>query len=283
MNEKRSEIIDAHHHLWRYSPLEYGWIDDSMTVLRRDFLLADLERELSDAGVDGTVAVQATQTLEETQWLLSLAENSRLVRGVVGWAPFTSEEFPGELERLKSNKKLKGLRHVIQDEPDDNYINRPDFNRGIKMLASSGLVYDILIFERHLLPAIEFVDRHPNQVFVLDHIAKPRIREKVMEPWKQNISEMARRPNVYCKLSGMVTEAQWATWSNADLEPYVNVVLDAFTPARVMFGSDWPVCLLAARYGRWLESLKHMISQLSTGEKDRVLGTTATEVYHLQN
>lgn len=276
-------MIDAHHHLWSYSPREDAWIDGSMTALRRDFLLADLEPELAGAGVTGTVVIQARQTLEETDWLLSLAENSPLLRGVVGWAPIASEDFPAELNRLKARNKLKGLRHVIQDEPDDNYINRPDFNRGIKSLAGSGLVYDILIFEKHLPAAVQFVDRHPNQVFVLDHIAKPNIRDKVLEPWKGNIADLARRSNVYCKLSGMVTEAQWPEWSEADLQPYVDVVLDAFTPARLMFGSDWPVCLLATTYRRGVESVEHLISQLSATEKDRVLGATAIEVYNLQD
>jgi len=281
MNFGRSEIIDAHHHLWRYSPLEYSWIDDGMTSLRRDFLLADLERELAVAGVDGTVAVQARQTLEETDWLLSVAEGSRLLRGVVGWAPIASRDFPVILDRLKSDKKLKGLRHVIQGESDDNYINRPDFNRGIKALAETGLVYDILIFEKHLAATIEFVDRHPNQVFVLDHIAKPPIRDSVLKPWKRNISELARRTNVCCKLSGLVTEAGWSTWSDADLRPYVDVVLDAFTPKRLMFGSDWPVCLLAATYERWFESLSRSINQLSPTEKGGIMGGNAIKIYHL--
>ncbi|HEV7219506.1 MAG: amidohydrolase family protein [Terriglobales bacterium] len=276
-------MIDSHHHLWSYSPREYAWIDDSMTMLRRDFLPADLVRVAAEAGVDGTVAVQARQTLEETDWLLSIAENSPLLRGVVGWAPIASADFPAQLDRLKSNKKLKGLRHVIQGEHDDNYINRPDFNRGIKMLAGSSLVYDILIFEKHLGATVQFVDRHPNQVFVLDHIAKPRIREAVLEPWKRNICELARRPNVYCKLSGLVTEAQWFQWSEADLRPYVDVVLDAFTPSRLMFGSDWPVCLLATTYRKWFESFSRLIDQLSATEKAQVMGDTAIKVYHLQD
>lgn len=281
MSEKGREIIDAHHHLWRYSPREYGWINDGMAVLRHDFLAADMERELAGAKVDGTLAVQARQTLEETEWLLSLAESSLLIRGVVGWAPIVSTEFPRELDRLKCRKKLKGLRHVIQDEVDDNFINRPDFNRGIKALIGSGLVYDILIFEKHLPATIEFVDRHSNQVFVLDHIAKPRIRDGVLEPWAGNISELAKRPNVYCKLSGLVTEANWTTWSEADLRPYVDIVLDAFTPARLMFGSDWPVCLLATTYRQWFESVTRLIDRLSATERDRVLGANAVEVYHL--
>jgi L-fuconolactonase len=283
MSERAGEIIDAHHHLWRYSPHEYPWIDDTMSQLRQDFVVADLERELAGAGVQGTVAVQARQSLEETDWLLSLAEKSPLLRGVVGWAPIASEDFAADLDRLTSREKLKGLRHAIQDEPDGNYINRPDFNRGIEAITASGLAYDILILERHLPATIEFVDRHPNQVFVLDHIAKPRIRDAVFESWKRNISDLANRPNVYCKLSGMVTEANWQKWSEEDLQPYVDAVLEAFTPARLMFGSDWPVCLLATTYQKWFECLTRMIGQLSMAEKDRVMGTTAIDVYHLQN
>ncbi len=283
MSQKRTAIIDAHHHLWKYSLREYGWIDESMNVLRRDFLLPDLERVSAEAGVDGAIAVQARQTLEETDWLLSVAQESALVRGVVGWAPIASEDFSEKIERLTSRKKLKGLRHVIQSEPDDDYINRPDFNRGIKALAGSSLVYEILIFERHLAAAIQFADRHPKQIFVLDHAAKPRIREKLMEPWKQNIFELARRPNMYCKLSGLVTEADWSIWSEEDLRRYFDVVLAAFTPSRIMFGSDWPVCLVATTYQRWFETFTRLISQLSVTEKGRIMGGTAMEVYHLQD
>ena len=276
-----AEKIDAHHHFWRYTPAEYGWIDDRMSQLRRDFLPVDLEREVHSAGFDGVVTVQTRQSLEETNWLLSLAAGSEIVRGVVGWAPIASERFQGDLEVFRQQKKLKGLRHLIQDEPDENYLDRPDFNRGIASLKGSHLVYDILIFERQLAAAIRFVDRHPNQVFVLDHMAKPRIREGMMEPWRSNLSELARRENVYCKLSGLVTEAEWETWSEWDLRAYVEVALAAFGPRRMMVGSDWPVCLLATNYGEWFETVDRLIVSLSATEKTRILGGTATEVYRL--
>jgi L-fuconolactonase len=227
--------------------------------------------------------VQARQSLEETQWLLSLAEDSTFLRGVVGWAPIASEQFPDELERLRRRKKLKGLRHVIQDEPDANFINRSDFNRGIASLKGSGLAYDILIFDRHLSAATAFVDRHPTQVFVLDHMAKPRIREGVIEPWRNHLAELARRENVYCKLSGLVTEADWVTWSEDGLRIYVETALAAFGPRRMMVGSDWPVCLLAASYGKWFETVNHLISCLSEMEKERILGGTAAEAYRLRD
>lgn len=276
-----AERIDAHHHLWRYQTADYGWISDAMPVLKRDFLPPDLEKELRAAGFSGSVAVQARQTLTETAWLLELAATSPAIRGVVGWGPLASDHFAADLEHLRSQPKLKGLRHVVQDEPDDNFILGDKFNRGISTLKNTGLVYDILIFERHLPAAIQFVDRHPGQVFVLDHIAKPRIRQRLMEPWKKNITELARRENVYCKLSGMVTEADWANWAETDLQPYADVVLETFGPRRLMAGSDWPVCLLATTYTRWFEVLKNLLEKLSAAEIDRIFGQTATEVYRL--
>jgi L-fuconolactonase len=207
----RVETIDAHHHLWRYSAAEYGWIDEDMTVLRRDFLPSDLKDAMVSAGIHGTIAVQARQTMDETRWLLDLADATDKIRGVVGWAPIAGEEFPGCMEEFDGRAKLKGLRHVIQDERDEHYILREDFNSGIRTMVDSGLVYEILIYERHLADAIHFVDEHPRQPFVLDHIAKPLIATGRLEPWATHMRELARRPNVWCKLSGMVTEADWRT------------------------------------------------------------------------
>lgn len=273
--------IDAHQHFWRYTPEEYGWLEDRMCQLRRDFLPPDLEKETHSAGIDGVVAVQARQSLAETTWLLSLAEASPVIRGVVGWAPIASETFPKDLEEFVEQKALKGLRHVIQDEPN-GFMDRPDFNRGVAALKGSGLVFDILIFERQLPEASQFVDRHPNQIFVLDHMAKPRIRERKIEPWCNRIAELALRENVYCKLSGLVTEADWQTWSEGALSAYVENALAAFGPNRMMVGSDWPVCLVATSYGKWFETVDRLISLLSTAERERILGGTAIEVYRLQ-
>jgi predicted TIM-barrel fold metal-dependent hydrolase len=192
-----AERIDAHHHLWRYQAADYSWINDSMSVLKRDFLPQDLEKELHAEGFSGSVAVQASQTLAETTWLLELATKFPAIRGVIGWAPLASDHFAADLEHLHSQSKLKGFRHVVQDEPDDNFILGSNFNRGVSSLKNTGLVYDILIFERHLPASIQFVDRHPGQLFVLDHIAKPKIRERLMDPWSKNIGELARRENVF--------------------------------------------------------------------------------------
>jgi L-fuconolactonase len=276
-----AERIDAHHHLWSYRPSEYAWISGEMTQLARNFLLADLNVAVRDAGIDGTVVVQARQTLEETHWLLSLAGKSKTLLGVVGWAGICSETFPAQLEGLRNESKLKGLRHVIQDEPDDDFILRPDFNRGIAALANTGLVYDILIFERHLSAAIQFVDRHPNQVFVLDHIAKPLIAKSIIDPWRANIRELAKRDNVYCKISGMVTEANWSQWRSEDLQPYLDVVLEAFGADRLMAGSDWPVCLLATTYTGWFATLRRLLASLSADETENIVGRVASRVYGL--
>jgi len=275
------ERIDAHHHLWQYDRRQYAWINDAMKPLARHFLPADLEEATSTAGIQGTVVVQARQCLDETQWLLELAEQSSLIRGVVGWAPIATPDLQGVLEEWRSEKKLVGLRHVVQDEPDEQFLLRREFNTGICQLKKYSLVYDILIYEKHLPAAIPFVDRHPNQVFVLDHIAKPPIREHCLEPWNKNIRELARRPNVFCKLSGMVTEADWVNWRPADLQPYLDVVLEAFGPRRLMAGSDWPVCLLATTYARWWTTLQELLRPLSASERDLILGEVASQVYSL--
>lgn len=273
------KIIDAHHHLWRYSREEYGWIDETMALLRRDFLPPDLSVEMRAAGVEGTIAVQARQTIEETRWLLDLADQHEVIRGVVGWAPIASGEFLTILEEFKDRPKLKGLRHVVQAEPDENYLLREDFNRGIGMLRGHGLVYEVLIYERHLPQTIGFVDRHPDQAFVLDHIAKPRIRERVLEPWAGQMRDLARRKNVSCKLSGMVTEADWNEWTLEGLRPYLDVAVKAFGPQRLLVGSDWPVCLVACGYGRWFGVLKEYFAGFSTEEREAVFAGNAARLY----
>ena len=278
--EAESLTIDAHQHLWKYSAEEYGWIDDSMIELRRDFLPTDLEHELNAAKVAGTVAVQARQTREETTWLLSLARQSSRIRGVVGWADIASESFPSEVEQLAQTPQLVGLRHVVQAEPA-GFLDAPAFNRGISAMRGSGLVYDVLIYERQLEEATRFVDRHPEQRFVLDHIAKPKIAEAELEPWKQRITELARRPNVWCKVSGMVTEANPKQWTAQDLRPYLDAVVDAFGARRLMAGSDWPVCLVGTSYSAWWELLRDYFAAFAMEERESVFGECAKSVYGL--
>jgi L-fuconolactonase len=252
-----------------------------MGLLRCDFLIQDLMDVLEESDIEGVVTVQARQALAETRWLLDLARSHDFIRGVVGWVALTDPKVEGDLEQLSTHAKLKSVRHVLHDEPDDFYILREDFNRGIKLLQGFGLRYDLLIFERHLPQTIQFVDRHPNQIFILNHIAKPRIRQGVISPWRENLTELARRENVFCKLSGLVTEASWQSWTEADLDPYLQIALTAFGPERVIFGSDWPVILLGSSYKRWVDVVQRSISHLSEYEQERIFGKTATEVYRL--
>jgi L-fuconolactonase len=273
--------IDAHHHLWRYNDRDYVWMSDEMNVLRRDFLVPELEAVLAQSGIGGAVTVQARQSIAETRWLLELARTTEIIRGVVGWVPLTQPDLRETLEEFAANPKLKGVRHVVHDEPDDDYLLRDHFNRGIGLLKDYGLVYDILIFERHLPQTLAFVDRHPNQIFIVDHIAKPRIHAGILSPWREFLGELARRENVFCKVSGMVTEAGWKDWTPADLAPYFDVVLSAFGPKRLMFGSDWPVLNLAADYARWVETVDRSFARLSEQERHRIWGETAIEVYRL--
>ncbi len=273
--------IDAHQHFWQYNPREYGWIGPAAEILQRDFLPADLERATASAGIQGVVSVQARQSLNETNWLLELASHHQWIRGVVGWLPLTAPDAQAHIATAAANPKLKAVRHVLHDESDDHYILGEDFNRGIRLLGPHHLAYDLLIFERHLPQTIEFVDQHPNQTFVLDHLAKPHIKEQIQEPWRKLITDLAARPNVYCKLSGIITEADHQHWTPADLHPYLQTTLEAFGPRRLMFGSDWPVCLLAGSYLRWTQTVQDFIAPLAPAEQDRIMGDTAIEAYRL--
>jgi len=276
-----SFVIDAHHHLWRYSAIEYEWIDDRMAALRRDFLPADFIDELASAGIDGAVSVQARQTLEETQWLLELAVRHKEILGVVGWAPIASSNFESALSALATNPKLVGLRHVVQAEAQ-SFLDGEDFNRGIRTLRETGLVYDLLVVEHQLAETIRFVDRHPQQLFVLDHVAKPKIAAGEIEPWRTHIHELSKRSNVCCKVSGMVTEDSWSHWSIESLRPYLDTVLNAFGANRLLAGSDWPVCLLATNYTEWWQILRDYFAEFSNDERADIFGATAARIYNLK-
>lgn len=273
--------IDAHHHFWHYSPEEYGWIDDRMQALRRDFMPVDLERELELAHVQATVAVQARQTLEETSWLLDLAARGGVIQGVVGWAPITAKDFPEILDALRQNPRLKGLRHVVQGEAD-GFLDGAEFNRGIGVMLDTGIVYDLLIFARQLAEATRFVSRHPHQTFVLNHVAKPGIASNQFATWDSAIRELASRENVFCKLSGMVTEADWQRWSSVELWPYFETVLDSFGPSRLMVGSDWPVLTVACSYQQWWQMVEEWIAPLSHSERAEIEGGVASRIYRIK-
>jgi L-fuconolactonase len=272
--------IDAHHHFWRYTPEEYGWIDDAMAAIRRDFLPDDLAPEIASAGIDAVVSVQARQTIEETEWLLETAAAHPWILGVVGWLPLTDPGIARQLEPFAAKPKLKAIRHVLQAEPAE-YMDRPDFNAGLAQLAPLDLTYDILIVHRQLPAAARLVDRHPNQIFVLDHIAKPPIRAGEIQPWARDLAELARRPNVFCKLSGIVTEADYAGWTWEAILPYMEATLAAFGPARLMFGSDWPVCRVATTYSNWVRTVERFAASLSDAERQSLFHDTAARVYRL--
>ncbi len=274
-------VIDSHHHYWHYNQAEYDWIDDSMRVIRADFLPENLKETISGAGVDGVVTVQARQLIEETDWLLQLAQQNDFMKGIVGWIPLIQQDIEDYLEKYSANVKLKAVRHVVQGEADSEFILRKDFNCGISLLKKYSLVYDILIVERQLPNTIKFVDMHPNQPFVLDHIAKPLIATNQISPWRENIMELAKRENVSCKISGMVTEADFKQWTPEQLQPYFDVVVEAFGPDRLLFGSDWPVCLVATSYNDWITLVKKNISKFSETEQAKILGNNAINIYNL--
>jgi L-fuconolactonase len=274
--------IDAHQHFWHYSAKEYGWIGPDMAMLKQDRLPENLIPLLRDADLDGAVVIQARQTLEETQWLLDLAEQYSFIKGVVGWVDLRSPDLHMQLERFSNHSKFCGVRHVVQDEPDDQFMLRDDFLRGIATLAEFDLTYDILIFPRHLPVACKVVARFPDQPFALDHIGKPPIKDGMLEPWSTGIGRLAAYPNVVCKISGMVTEADWRGWQPSHLRPYLDVVLEAFGPQRLMFGSDWPVCTVAGTYGQVVELVAAYARQLSVGEQAAIWGSTARQFYRLE-
>lgn len=274
-------IIDSHHHYWHYNPVEYDWIDDSMKVIRTDFLPEKLEPTTREAGIDGVISVHARQSVEETDWLIEMAHQNKFMKGVVGWLPLIQADIETYLEKYSGEIILKGLRHVVQGEADPEFILRNDFNRGISLLKKYKLVYDILIVERQLPNTIRFVDQHPDQPFVLDHIAKPLIRKNELSPWKENIQELAKRENVSCKISGMVTEADFTSWTPEQLQPYFEVVLEAFGPDRLLFGSDWPVCLVATSYKNWANLVRKTISSFSETEQAKIMGENAGRIYDL--
>ncbi len=278
---RQDQFIDAHHHLWRYHDPGYPWMTDEMSSLRRDIGLEDLRKVATPSGITGTVVIEVERTAEETRWLASMAASDDLILGVVGWVDLTDSSVFTELEQLAELPKLKGVRHPIHDEPDPNFVLREDFNRGIAALHTFGLTYDLLIFEDHLPQTINFVDRHTDQIFILDHIAKPRIRDASITAWRSNFFELARRPNVYCKLSGIVTEAKWDRWTLQSIAPYIDTVLEAFGPRRLMFGSDWPIVTLASTYGQWVNTVHSAIAQLSTSEQQAILWQSAIEAYSL--
>jgi len=273
-------IIDSHQHFWKYDSVRDAWIDNTMKIIQRDFLPSDLEPLLATENVDGCIAVQADQSEEETNFLLDLAAKNNYIKGVVGWVDLCDSNVKKRLEHFAQNELFKGVRHILQAEKD-GFMLDPAFVNGIKIVAQYNLTYDILIYPHQLKNSTLLVSKFPDQKFVLDHLAKPPIKSGHINSWKTDIQELAKRPNVYCKLSGMTTEANWQNWKPEDFEPYIHVIFEAFGPHRIMFGSDWPVCLLAGNYAETKQMVTSYLSQFTLAEQNQVMGLNAVNFYGL--
>ncbi|MEE9361474.1 MAG: amidohydrolase family protein [Cellulophaga sp.] len=273
--------IDSHQHFWKYSPVRDSWIDETMRVIRKDFYPQDLKPILDTNGIDGCIAVQADQSEEETEFLLTLAKENSFIKGVVGWVDLCDANVEERLAYYAQNIVFKGVRYVLQGE-EDEFMLRKDFLHGISKLRQYNLTYDILVFENQLESVLKLVAQFPRQTFVIDHIAKPKIKEREIEVWSEQMTALAKFPNVYCKISGMITEANWKKWNYLDIKPYLEVVFSAFGIKRVLYGSDWPVCLLAGSYEAQRNVLETFISKFSIEDKALVMGGNAVEFYNLK-
>ncbi len=274
-------VIDTHQHFWIYDQNRHAWIDDDMKRIRRNFLPEDLKPVLDKNKIDGCIAVQADQTEAENEFLLGLTKKNDFIKGIIGWVDFRSEEIEQKLGYYSEMEIIKGFRHIVQGEPDHNFLLRPDFLNGISKLEKYGFVYEILVFPHQLGAVLEFVKRFPNQKFVIDHLAKPYVKDGFSEGWKVMMKEIAKCKNVYCKVSGMITEADYRTWNYDQLKPYIEAVLEYFGPERLMFGSDWPVCLVAGEYEQVREIAEKVVSQFSPSEQKAFWGQNAIEFYKL--
>ena len=273
--------IDAHQHFWRYDPAAYPWISDEMPGLKRDYLPEDLKPLLDRTGMDGTVAVQAQHSLQETDWLLDLADRYDYIKGVVGWLDLASPRIREQLEIYARHPKLKGVRHIVHDEADDRFLLRSDVLHGLSMLTEFDLTYDLLLFPKHLPVAVECVRQFPQQRFVLDHLAKPPIKAQRFEPWADDLRALARFENVYCKLSGMVTEAAWGAWKPDHFTRYLDVVFECFGVDRLMFGSDWPVCTLSGSYAEVVLLVQQYVRGFPVDTQEQIFGGNAANFYRL--
>jgi L-fuconolactonase len=284
METKNSSIIpaciDAHQHFWHYEPARHSWVNDEMAVIRKDFVPANLQPVLRANGVEGCVAVQADQTETETDFLLGLSAANDFIKGVVGWVDLRSDSLEKRLEHYAACKKLKGFRHVLQGE-EPSFMLQPAFTRGIGLLKKYNFTYDILIYPAHLAAAAQLVQQFPDQAFIIDHIAKPYIKDGLIAEWKKGMMAIAQYPNVHCKISGMVTEADMRNWQQADFEPYLDVVTECFGINRIMYGSDWPVCLAAGSYESIMGIVKKYFAGFSTHEQQLFFGKNAAAFYHL--
>ena len=274
--------IDSHQHFWRYDAVRDAWINDSMAVLKRDFLPEHLAPELAANGIDASIAVQTDQSESETMYLLDLAEKNPRIAGVVGWVDLRAPDVGQRLQHFSRFPKLRGFRHIAQSEADDRFLAQEQFVAGVAQLRTFGFTYDILIYPAQLPAAIELAARLPGQRFVVDHLAKPAIKAAKIAPWSAQIKEIAQNKNVFCKLSGMVTEADWTRWKADDFKPYLDVVFEAFSLDRLLFGSDWPVCLLAASYRQVKQLIADYVKGFSRSDQQSIFGGNAARFYGLK-
>jgi L-fuconolactonase len=273
--------LDSHQHFWRYNPAHQVWMTDQMAELRRDYLPDEVKPLLQSIGFDGAIAVQARQMVEETEWLLQLSDTHGLIKGVVGWVDLRSPELGAQLGKYSQHPKLVGVRHVVHDEPDDNFMLQPDFQRGIGQLREFNLTYDLLLFPKHLPMAVKLAAEFPQQPFVVDHIAKPAIRDGQVSPWREDLRRLADLPNVFCKLSGLVTESRWKQWRPEDFHRYLDIVVEAFGTNRVMIGSDWPVCMVSGDYAATMSIVTDYVQKFPVGVRAQVLGGNCSRFYGL--
>ena len=275
-------IIDSHQHFWKYDSVRDSWIDESMQVIRKDFLPQNLKPILNKNNIDGCIAVQADQSENETQFLLELADKNPFIKGVVGWVDLCADNVNERLAHFSKNKLLKGVRHIVQAELS-GFMLQADFQNGIKNLEQFNLIYDILIYPNQIEETIALVKKFPNQLFVVDHLAKPNIKSQKIKNWEKDLKKLAAFENVFCKISGMFTEANWNKWQRSDFTPYLDVVFKAFGTHRIMYGSDWPVCLLSATYEQQLNSIEKYVSEFSSADKALIMGKNALKIYKLKS
>ena len=271
--------IDSHQHFWQYKSDKQVWISEDMNQIRRDFLPADLEKIYETNKVDGCIAVQADESWNETEFLLDLANKNDFIRGVVGWIDLKSKNLEDQLHNARKHIKLKGFRSVIQGKPDDAYFTNKSFKEGLKVLGRFNFKFDVLVYHDQLPAANKFMDQFPDQHFILDHAGKPAIRAKEIKKWKEQVKIMSRNPLIYCKLSGLITEAEWKNWRYDDIKPYLEIAAEYFTTSRICFGSDWPVCLVAGTYEEVIGIMKKFLEQVNSEEKEKVMGINALQFY----
>jgi len=274
-------IIDSHQHFWKYEPVKHSWINDEMKVLQQDYLPEKLQKIYQENGIDGCLAVQADQSEDETDFLLELSTKYSFIKGIVGWIDLRAENLEERLQHYSQFKIIKGFRHVVQDEPDPNFIIGESFKKGIKLLQEYGFTYDILIFPTQLEATLKLVQEFPEHRFVIDHIAKPEIKKGLVKEWEVLMRKIAGYPNVFCKVSGMVTEADWSNWKYNDFLPYLDVIFESFGANRIMFGSDWPVCLLGGNYESMKSIIDRYIYSFSEEDKQNIMGKNAVKFYGL--